>query len=75
MKGTYDWKERVRRYKRTIEFAVAVIVVISIAASVFLGFHVISLKSKVNKLEETLVQVESKRGGIRHLYHCFCGNL
>lgn len=68
MKGTYDWKERVRRFKKTIGFAVAVIVVISIAASVFLGFHVISLKNKVNKLEETLVQVESESGEESGIY-------
>lgn len=62
MKGTYDWKERIRRFKKAIA-------IISLAASVlFLGLYVIFLKDKVSELEETLVQVQNESGEESGIY-------
>ena len=62
MKGTYGWKERIRRFKKAIA-------IISLAASVlFLGLYVIFLKDKVSELEETLVQVQNESGEESGIY-------
>lgn len=60
MKGTYDWKEQIRRFKKILVGAVVCVIVILLGVHVIFAVRVAGMKNQVEKLSETGTQMQTE---------------
>lgn len=60
MKGTYDWKEQIRRFKKILVGAVVCVIVILLGVHVIFAVRAADMKNQVEELSETGAQMQTE---------------